>query len=64
MKLSLKQRVLIYTVMNFGTFFFSAIAAIQGRMSLERGLIIWLASALWINSLLWYSFKMRDKHSQ
>ena len=60
-KLSLIFKVLIYGVMNFGTFFFSAI---QRQMSLQWSLIFYLASAAWINFLLWFLFRTRDKSSQ
>jgi hypothetical protein len=63
-KLSLIFKVLIYGVMNFGTFFFSAIEAIQRQMSLQWSLIFYLASAAWINFLLWFLFRTRDKSSQ
>jgi hypothetical protein len=61
MKVSFKFKVLIYTLLNVTTFFFSAVAAIQGSMSLQRGLFIYLASALWINFLSWAWFRMKDK---
>ena len=60
-KVSLKFKVLCYTVMNFSTFFFSATAAIQERMSLQRGLIIYLAAAACINLFFWYAFRSSDK---
>jgi hypothetical protein len=63
MKITRRFKVLIYTVMNISTFSFSALAAIQGQMSIQRGLIIYLASALWINLLFWYVFRMNDKRS-
>jgi hypothetical protein len=63
MKVSVKYKVLGYSIMNFSTLFFSATAAIQGRMSIQWGLIIYLASALWINLLVWVWFRMKDKGS-
>jgi hypothetical protein len=62
-KVSFGVKVLVYVVMNLSTFFFSAIAAIQGRMSIQWGLIIYLASAFWINLMVWGWFKMKDKGS-
>ena len=64
MMISVKQKVLSYTVINISTFFFSATAAIQGQMSFQRGFIIYLASSLWINLLFWYVFRMNDKRSR
>lgn len=64
MKISRRFKVLIYAVMNISTFFFSATATIQEQMSLQRGLIIYLASAVWINLLFWYVFRMSDRRSR
>jgi hypothetical protein len=64
MKSSRRFKMLIYVVMNISTFFFSAIAAIQEQMSIQRGLIIYLASAFWINLLLWYVFRTSDRRSR
>ena len=63
MKVSARQKVISYTVMNISTLFFTAIAAIQGRMSIQWSLIIYLASALWINSLFWFVFRMNDSRN-
>jgi len=60
-KVSVKTKVLTYTVMNFSTFFFSATAAIEGQMSLQRGLIIYVASAASINLFFWYVFRANDR---
>lgn len=61
MKVSLRQKVLTYTVLNFSTVFFSAVAAIQGQMSVQWALVIYLLSTLWMNLLVLYVFRMNDK---
>jgi hypothetical protein len=57
------RKVLVYVVINISLPFVSAYASIQGHMSIQRGLIIYLASAFWINLLLWYLFRMSDRRS-
>jgi hypothetical protein len=64
MKVNLKYKVLCYVVMNLSTLFFSVIAAIQGQMTIQWGLIIYLASAVWINFFFWFVFKMNDKRNR
>jgi len=63
MKVSFKVKLLCYTVLNISTLFFSCIAFIEGEMSIQRGLIIYLASAFWINIIVWFWFRMKGKGS-
>jgi len=60
MKVSVKVKAFCYVGMNFGVLFFSFVCLVQG-VSTQRSLIIYLASAVWINLMLWAGFRMRDK---
>lgn len=62
-KVSIKLKVVCYTVLNVSTFFFSAVTAIQEQMSLPWAITTCLASAAWINFLLWLLFRMKEKRS-
>jgi len=62
MKVSIKVKAFCYVLMNFGVLGFSAITLLQGA-SVERSLIIYLASSVWMNLLFWFLFRMRDKGS-
>jgi hypothetical protein len=62
MKVSVKVKVFCYVLMNFGILGFSAITLLQG-ISPQRCLIIYLASAVWMNLLFWFLFRLRDKSS-
>jgi len=58
MKVSVKVKVFCYVLMNFGILGFSAITLLQGAF-----LIIYLVSAIWMNLLFWFLFRLRDKGS-
>jgi hypothetical protein len=60
MKVSVKVIALCYVGINFGVLVFSVTTLLQG-VSVERSLIIYLASAVWMNLMLWGMFKMRDR---
>jgi len=60
MKVSGKVKALCYVGINFGVLVFSVATLLQG-VSVERSLVIYLASALWMNLLIWGMFKMRDR---
>ncbi len=62
MKVGIKVKAFCYVGMNFGVLFFSLVGLIHG-VSVERTLIILLASALWMNLMLWVGFRIRDKGS-
>jgi len=62
MKVSGKVKAFIYVVMNFGILVWSGAEFLEG-MSAQRFLIIYLASTVWINLMLWVGFRMRDKGS-
>ncbi len=62
MKVSGKVKAFCYVGMNFGVLFFSIVGLIDG-VSAERSLIILLASAVWINFMLWLGFRIREKGS-
>jgi fatty acid desaturase len=62
MKVSVKVKVFCYVLMNFGILGFSAITLLQGAF-LQRSLIIYLVSAIWMNLLFWFLFRLRDKGS-
>ena len=61
MKISPKFKVFIYVVMNIGILIWYGIIALQ-NVSPRNGLIILLASAVWMNVLLWFLFRMREKN--
>ena len=63
MKVSGKVKALCYVGINFGVLVFSVATLLQG-VSVERSLVIYLASALWFNLLIWGMFKMRDRTDQ
>jgi len=63
MKVSVKVKTLCYVGMNFGVLVFSVATLLQG-VSVQRSLIIYLASALCMNSMLWVMFRVRDKGSR
>ena len=63
MKVSGKVKALCYVGINFGVLVFSVATLLQG-VSVERSLVIYLASALWLNLLIWGMFKMRDRTDQ
>ncbi len=64
MKVSRRQKVLVYTVTNISAIFFSAVAATRGQLSLQWGITIYLVSAAWINLMFWFAFRTKDKASR
>ena len=62
MKVSGKVKAFCDVGMNVGVLFFSIVGLIDG-VSAERSLIILLASAVWINFMLWLGFRIREKGS-
>ena len=63
MKVSVKVKVFCYVAMNVGICLSSGLVALQG-VSPWRSLIVFLSSAAWVNFMLWFLFKLRDKNSQ
>lgn len=59
----INRKMLVYVVINISLPFISAYASIQGHLSIQRGLLIYLTSAFWINLLFWYAFRMSDRRS-
>ncbi len=59
-KVSWKVKAFCYVGINFGILFFSVVRLLEG-VSPQMILIIYLASTLWINLMLWAGFRMRDK---
>lgn len=62
MKVSFKAKVFCYAAINLGLILSSGVVALQAN-SLRWGTIIFLSSTAWMNFMLWFLFKMRDKSS-
>ena len=60
-KFSFNYKALCYVVANLSAPVFVAVVAIQGSLSIQTGLIIYVVSAAWINFLFWFLFRIRDK---
>jgi hypothetical protein len=60
MKVSVKVKVFCYVAINFGLILSSGVVALQAD-SLRWGIIIFLSSTAWLNFMLWFLFRMRDK---